>query len=403
MQESLAKKHLFEAYGIELEYMIVDSATLNVKPITDQLFFACAKTYDSEIEKDPISWNNELALHILELKTTVPTANLDQIHRAFTKEVRLINRLLKPFNACLMPTAMHPWMNPIEELRLWPHGDNPWYAEFDRIFDCRGHGWANLQSMHINFPFAGEDEFLRLHAAIRLILPIIPAIAASSPLMEKKLTGFKDNRLEVYKTNSKIIPSVTGEVIPEVVHSFADYHKILTRISDDLSAKDIKKVLDPEWTNSRGAIVRFERSAIEIRLIDTQESAYSDLAVSHAITSLVRWLTENYKPEYNDFDEKRLKTILDQTIRHAENAVIEDSEYLKIFESSGAPSEAGALWNFLFDRHLSTNKTFEPALQAILANGPLSTRIINALEKHSIEDIYRLLCRTLHDGKIFYG
>ncbi len=400
MQKSLVKLHLFEAFGIELEYMIVDKDTLDVKPIADRLFFSYAKTYDSEIERGSISWNNELALHVLELKTTLPTNDLSKIHHAFTKEVQMINKLLKPFNACLMPTAMHPWMNPLDELRLWPHGDNPWYQEFHRIFDCRGHGWANLQSMHINFPFEGEKEFVRLHSAIRLILPIIPAIAASSPIMEGKATGIKDSRLEVYKSNSKKIPSITGEVIPEVVRSFSDYQNILGRISEDLSKEDPKKVLDPEWTNSRGAIVRFERNAIEIRLIDTQESALSDLAVSHAVISLVRWLTGRATSDYHKFDEKRLKAILDQTIKHAENALIEDTEYLNLFECS-SPCKAKELWNLLYDKHLAADKTFEPPLKTILAKGSLATRIASAAEKYPLKDIYRRLCQTLHEGRIF--
>ena len=42
------------------------------------------------------------------------------------------------------------------------------YDTFDRIFSCKGHGWANLQSMQINLPFRGDEEFARLHAAIRV-------------------------------------------------------------------------------------------------------------------------------------------------------------------------------------------------------------------------------------------
>ena len=49
------------------------------------------------------------------------------------------------------------------------------YEAYDRIFDCRGHGWANLQAVHLNLPFSGDEEFGRLHAAIRLVLPIMPA------------------------------------------------------------------------------------------------------------------------------------------------------------------------------------------------------------------------------------
>ena len=36
----------------------------------------------------------------------------------------------------------------------------------------------------LNLPFSSDEEFGRLHAAIRLLLPLLPALAASSPLVE---------------------------------------------------------------------------------------------------------------------------------------------------------------------------------------------------------------------------
>ena len=53
---------------------------------------------------------------------------------------------------------MHPWMDP-RAASLWPHEYGEVYAAYDRIFDCRRHGWANLQSVHLNLPFADEREF----------------------------------------------------------------------------------------------------------------------------------------------------------------------------------------------------------------------------------------------------
>lgn len=72
-------------------------------------------------------------------------------------------------------------MDPATESRFWPHGDAIVYRTYDRIFGCRSHGWANIQCMHLNLPFAGDEEFARLHAAARLLLPILPALAANSP------------------------------------------------------------------------------------------------------------------------------------------------------------------------------------------------------------------------------
>ena len=37
MNKNTTSLHLFQAFGVELEYMIVDRDTLNVKPIADEL------------------------------------------------------------------------------------------------------------------------------------------------------------------------------------------------------------------------------------------------------------------------------------------------------------------------------------------------------------------------------
>ena len=84
---------------------------------------------------------------------------LSDVPGAFAAGVARVNELLAPHGARLMPGAAHPWMNPDTETRLWPHDDDTIYRAYDRIFDCRGHGWSNLQSMHVNLPFADDDEF----------------------------------------------------------------------------------------------------------------------------------------------------------------------------------------------------------------------------------------------------
>ncbi|MBK9976184.1 MAG: hypothetical protein IPP14_15545 [Planctomycetes bacterium] len=72
---------------------------------------------------------------------------------------------------------MHPFFDPMTETKLWPLSNNVVYETHNRIFDCRGHGWSNLQSTHLNLPFANDTEFARLHAAIRMILLILPALS----------------------------------------------------------------------------------------------------------------------------------------------------------------------------------------------------------------------------------
>src|SRR4029078_10043132 len=129
---------------------------------------------------------------------------------------------------------------------------------FDRIFDCSRHGWANLQSMHVNLPFASDEEFARLHAAIRAVLPLVPALAASSPIADGVPQAALDYRLEVYRGNAMRVPSIVGYVIPPRVDTRAEYEtRVLAPMYHDIARLDPGGVLQREWLNARGAIARF--------------------------------------------------------------------------------------------------------------------------------------------------
>jgi carboxylate-amine ligase len=398
---------LFEAYGIELEYMIVDEVSLNILPITDKLFFSFANDYVSDIVDGDISLNNELASHVVEFKTTEPAAELKGLGDTFHHHIQKVNHALKPFHARLMPTAMHPWMDPLKEMVLWPHGCSEIYDTLHRIFDCRGHGWANLQCMHINLPFANEEEFVRLHAAIRLVLPLIPSIAASSPIADGRITGFKDTRLKTYQNNQKKIFSVTAYVIPEAIRSLKDYQDvILNRIYKDMETYDPQGVLRHEWINSRGAIARFDRNAIEIRLLDLQETPVMDLAIASAITQLIKMLAEEKwcpMESYHSFSPDRLKNILDEQIKHGENARIDDSDYLKLFGFQNSCT-AKELWNHII-HHLKIPLEYQRPLQIILKEGTLASRIQRVVgdnpSKSTLKETYEHLCSSLSTGNPF--
>src|SRR6185436_17954014 len=145
---------------------------------------------------------------VIELKSSKPESDFEALEAGFTENIKQINSNLTRWNAMLLPTAAHPFMDPLTEAKLWPHDNNEVYEVYNRIFDCKGHGWSNLQSTHLNLPFDGESEFAKLHAAIRLVLPILPALCASSPVIGGKPTGLLDTRLGYYKTNQTKIPSI---------------------------------------------------------------------------------------------------------------------------------------------------------------------------------------------------
>ena len=407
----------FFGYGIELEYMIVDCQTLSVLPVADELLrrLSLSGTQVSEVKQVAFAWSNELALHLLELKNLNPYPQMELLPAAFQGEIQRINRLLGSMGARLMPTAMHPWMNPRVETRLWPHDYLKIYRAYDRIFDCKSHGWANLQSMHLNFPFADDHEFARLHAAIRLLLPILPALAASSPIAEDSSSGFLDFRMENYCAHQMSVPSTIGLVIPETSVSRSAYEaQILAPMYREIAVLDAEGVLQHEWLNARGATPRFDRNTIEIRVIDIQECPQADLAIAAVATNVVRTLyNETSAPlaEQQDIDTAGLAKIMRGCMRDAEQAVIADAEYLQLMGFPVRHCEVRELWQHLIASMMlnqpEQRKTWQEGLQIILEHGPLARRIIRAVDsdysRARLRAVYRELCDCLEEGRMFLG
>lgn len=405
---------LFEGFGVELEYMIVDAKTLSVHPVADELLKAVAGDYVSDVEFGDLAWSNELVCHVIEFKTLEPARSLEGLAGRFNQQVAQANRLLAPLGARLMPTGMHPWMDPNRETRLWPHDCSVIYDAFNRIFGCQGHGWSNLQSLHINLPFADDEEFGRLHAAIRLLLPILPALAAASPILDGRLTGVLDNRLEVYRYNSRRIPSVAGKIIPEQAFTRREYEtRILERIYRDIAPHDPEKILQHEWLNARGAIARFDRNSIEIRVLDVQECPLADLAIYAAIVAVLKAVIHEKWVDYarqQDWTEDELEPIFLTSIRDAEQALIRDPRYTEMF---GFQSRHGCLavdlWQHLLESALPGDDFHSgecrKALDVILREGPLARRILRALggdtSPTQIGDVYAKLCDCLAYGRMF--
>lgn len=443
--------HLFDAYGVELEHMIVDRESLSALPVADRALEALAGELVSEVEDGPLAFSNELVLHVLETKVAEPVPDLVGVAARLQEGVRRLNGVLQEAvpqpGGRLLPGGMHPWFDPETETRLWPHEGSEVYRAYDRIFGCRGHGWSNLQAVHLNLPFTGDEELGRLHAAVRLVLPILAALAASSPVVEGRVTGTLDSRLEAYRTNSRRFVSITGQVVPEGVYTRAEYEeRILRPIYRDLAPLDPEGVLLREFSNARGAIVRFERGSIEIRVLDAQESPRADVAVLALVAGALRLLVEerwSTTGEQRSFAQEPLVRLFRRTIVEAEATAIDDPAYLALFgfetprrpaigrrlpwirrrartaRPGEAPPTAGDLWSHLAREAFAAGVTDEAAfgddLRVILEEGPLARRLLRALgadaetdagleiPRRRLREVYRRLADCLAAGEMFRG
>ncbi|CEG58103.1 glutamate-cysteine ligase family protein [Legionella fallonii] len=399
---------IFSVLGIEIEYMLVDKDSLDVRPKSDVILSALAGQLVNEVKLDDIAISNELVMHVLELKNNGPKPATAPIHEHFQNTIVKLQPLLTEHNLLLLPTGAHPWMNPHSETVRWPHGSNAIYNQFDSIFNCQGHGWANLQSMHVNLPYANQQEFSQLHNVIRLILPLLPALAASTPLLDGRSTGFLDSRLYFYSRNQQRIPSISGDIIPEFITSEEEYQrKILMPMYQDISPFDPEGILQHQWLNSRAAIPKFDHKAIEIRIIDSQECVEADIAIAMAIRAILKyWQTASNYYLDNPCDTKRLKQIFDRSIEKGLSVSIDDPELMNQWRLPHRELTLREVWSQLIEK---ISSELEPkqqvALELILSQGNLSERILRAISNNAdrklLQKIYHQLAHCLMSNQQF--
>lgn len=400
----------FERFGIEVEYAIVGTGDLECRSIADIILATAAGPGTVTTGRGLIGWSNEFVLHVLEAKNLIPAARLEDLVEPLQCEVAALNKALLNHEACLMPTAMHPWMDPRCDARAWPIDPHGIYRAYQRIFETRSHGWTNLQSLHLNLPFAGDDQFARLHEAIRRVLPIIPALAASSPIADGQRTAHRDSRMQAYRANAKAYPLINGLIVPDSVSSQREYEsRILEPIYAAMAPADPDGILRQPWLNARGCIPRFDRNTIEIRVIDTQECPEVDLAVAAAVIGAVHRLYGDPQRLSDDMSTEELARIFDSCVMLAEDAMIDDRIYLTLFDYPGYVCRAGDLWRHILenldDSLVIDPLRWRPIWAAIMKHGSLAHRIEDAVganpSRERLATVYRRLCDCLQQGSMF--
>jgi gamma-glutamyl:cysteine ligase YbdK (ATP-grasp superfamily) len=359
-----------EVLGPEHEFSIVNEE-LKALPIVDKIIKNFRGRIVNFVELPHFTFGKELQLHVMEIKPNAPFRSPENFEETMQNAVLHLTGVLEcKYRAHLLGTGMHPLLR-LEETGVWPHRHRQIYQAYSRVFDLNRHGWLNIQSFQLNIPYSNEKSAVFLHNVLAEICAYLPAIAASSPIYEGKLGELADNRLHFYRLNQKEVPSIVGNVIQEYVSSFEQYQReIIEKYSLELANFGVDDcLLFKDWVNSRGAIFRFDRKAIEIRIMDEQECVKSDVALSCFIRALLRGLMmekagllshEILVKDFNSVIKMGLNAKVThpkwqtarQVCRHFlkiawKNATEEEKKYLPIVEKR---IELGSLSDILRDR-----------------------------------------------------
>jgi hypothetical protein len=251
-------------------------------------------------------------------------------------------------------------------------------------------------------PYEKEVDAVQIHNQLANLCTYLPAITASSPIFEGKEGPDIDNRLQFYKQNQKEVPAVAGDVIPEYVSSLDGYKRdVIGRYSADLAkAGADKKLLNREWVNSRGIIFRFDRCAVEVRVMDEQECVKSDVALACFVRSALRGLIAD-----------NAELLPHELLVRDFNAVIKDGLNTKVASSNGKTArQVCQHYLKIATQNADTDeKKYLPLVKRRIEEGNLSdlirTRVQRRAEKtvyhEAIVDVYSTLINCLRNNEPF--
>jgi gamma-glutamyl:cysteine ligase YbdK (ATP-grasp superfamily) len=388
-----------EVLGPEHEFSLVDEE-LKARPIVDQVIRVLGGRVVNNVSLDGFSFGKELQTHVAEVKANQPFASPKRFEEVMYGAVTQMSDFLKKeFDVALLGTGMHPFLM-LDETGIWQHRDRRIYDALGRIFNLRQHGWLNIQSFQLNLPYRNEAEGIKLHNAIVNLLPYLPAIASSSPIYESKVGRFNDNRLYFYGISQREVPSITGDVIPEYISSLEEYRRrVISTYTRDLEKTGAPSfLLNKEWINSRGAIFRFDRRAIEIRVMDEQECIRMDVALSCFVRALIRgWMRNGFTPQFHE-------TLVDDY-----QSVVKEGLEARVKHPAGQTARDVCL-NFLDtmrDNATSEERDYLGLIEKRITGGNLANLILrdvvrSAAEKNfrdSVLEVYSSLIKCLRDNR----
>ena len=371
-------------------------------PISDRIIKDyCGKTRNF-VELPSFTFGKELQMHVIELKANSPFKSPVEFEETMQNAVLTLSQIVERDDAQLLGTGMHPLLK-LEDTSIWPHYHRKIYHEYGGIFNMNQHGWLNIQSFHLNLPYQKERDGIEMHNLLANLSAYLPAITASSPIYEGKAGLDIDNRLVFYKVNQSEIPSITGDVIPEYASSFSRYkHDVIVQYSEDLArAGADKTILWREWINSRGVIFRFDRRALEVRVMDEQECIKSDVALSCFIRAALRGLMHgNGELQHHDLLVQDFNSVIKDGLKaktsnpHGKTARQVCQKYLEIAREHAETEEKKYLW--LVEKRLELGNLSEIILDKV------SRRAEKAGFHEAILDVYSKLIKCACDNEPFF-
>jgi len=173
--------------GLEEEFAILDPATLELEHRFEDVYAACQK---DEVLADSAA--GELIAAEIEIRSGRAASFAEAVALQHERRRRLFE-LVDGMGLALGAMGTHPWANYLDQRII----DTPHY---NRLREELGYVAQrnNTWSMHVHMGVRGADRAIAVCDWMRELLPLLLAVSANSPFLDRRDSGLHTVRTEIF-------------------------------------------------------------------------------------------------------------------------------------------------------------------------------------------------------------
>jgi carboxylate-amine ligase len=256
--------------GLEEEFAILDPATLELANRFEDVYAACQK---DEVLAESAA--GELIASEIEIRSGRAETMAEAIALQTERRARLFG-LVADQGLALGSTGTHPWANYLDQRII----DTPHY---NRLREELGYVAQrnNTWSLHVHMGVRGADRAIAVCDWLRELLPLLLAVSANSPFLDRVDTGLDTVRTQIFTRSFPRcgVPSAFGDW-----GRYADFIATLQRTNTVVESTQL-------WWSVRP---HHSFGTVEVRICDAQTRGDESLGLAALIAACVAQAAIDY-------------------------------------------------------------------------------------------------------------
>jgi glutamate---cysteine ligase / carboxylate-amine ligase len=256
--------------GLEEEFAILEPSTLELAHRFEDVYAACQR---DEVLADSAA--GELIASEIEIRSGRAENFADAVARQRERRARLFE-LVAGMGLALGATGTHPWANYLEQRII----DTPHYNRLRHEL-----GWVaqrnNTWSLHVHMGVRGADRAIAVCDWLRELLPLLLAVSANSPFLDRRDSGLHSVRSEIF---TRTFPRCGVPSPFRDWSTYADFVGLLQKTGTVVESTQL-------WWSVRP---HHSFGTVEVRICDAQTRGEESLALAGLISACIAQTALDY-------------------------------------------------------------------------------------------------------------